>query len=313
MVAVAPLRVAIIGCGRMGTERANRAVEAGASIIAVAEEDAERGRSFASSRPGSAWVGKADALPWNELDAAFLCTPPSERSAAIDRAIRSSTALFMEKPVGLNAREGRDFAEAAGRAGIVNAVGYMNRCRRSVRAAKAALEGRSIAAVVAHWACAPYRVDWWSDPGRSGGPFNEQATHLVDLCRYLAGEVVDTRALGSRSARDLGADTRVAGLLRFESGALGTLAYTCDAAEKNIAIDVITESGSLRLSGWDFALTANTIDGATCEAESDVFAVETRMFLAAAAAHDQASVVCGLDDAARTQSVVDALMAHLGG
>jgi myo-inositol 2-dehydrogenase / D-chiro-inositol 1-dehydrogenase len=88
----------------------------------------------------------------------------------------------------------------------------------------------------------------------------EQATHVLDLARVLAGEVVEVRAATAPSSdpgRDV-ADATTA-LLAFASGAVGTLAATCTLAAKGRAgIDVaadgvlveLTET-SLRISGPD--------------------------------------------------------------
>jgi predicted dehydrogenase len=136
----------------------------------------------------------------------------------------------------------------------------------------------------------------------SGGPFNEQATHIVDLCRFVAGEVADVRSVSSGD--DPEQPTRFAAALRFESGAVGTLAYTCDAPDKFIAFELITTSGALRLEGWDFKVAASTFD-IRANAEGEVFETETRAFLTAAMTADQSLIASSFEDATRTQAVVD--------
>ena len=120
----------------------------------------------------------------------------------------------------------------------------MNRYRRSVQLARELVAGQSVAVVMCHWACRPYGVAWWGATDTSGGPFNEQATHLVDLCRYVAGEIDSVEAYAANGAGTSGSATSVAAALRFTSGALGTLCYTCDAPDKFIAFEAVTTAGS---------------------------------------------------------------------
>jgi predicted dehydrogenase len=286
----------------MGSERAARAIALGAVIRACADADVGRAEELAT-RSGAATVeSDAAKLPWRELDAVFICTPPSVRGSAVRHAIEAGVATFVEKPIGLSAAEGEALADAAHRARIVNAVGYMNRYRASVRSARTIAANHKVIAVTCQWVCRPYGVPWWRSAEQSGGPFNEQATHIVDLCRFVAGEVADVRSVSSGD--DPERPTRFAAALRFENNAVGTLAYTCDAPDKFIAFELITTSGALRLEGWDFKLAASTFD-LHVDAEDDVFETETRAFLTAAMQSDQSLIASSFDDAVRTQSVVD--------
>lgn len=154
----------------------------------------------------------------------------------------------------------------------------------------------------------PYRVGWWLDRAHSGGPFNEQATHFVDLCRFLMGEVVEVFALGRRSEVGAGVDDSVSVSLRFAGGALGTLLYSCRASCKQIGIEVFSAAGRLRLEGWDLRL-GDAEQGAT-EPE-DVYALEDAAFFLAVDQADQSLVRASLADALQTQLVVDAIHASL--
>jgi myo-inositol 2-dehydrogenase/D-chiro-inositol 1-dehydrogenase len=306
---VAALRIAVVGCGRMGAERAARAAASGGAIVACVDADPARARALAASHGDAAAVADSDALPWSELDAVFICTPPAVRQSAVSRAIEARVAVMVEKPIGLSSADGATLTRAAKAAGVINAVGYMNRYRESVRHAKDLLVGKTIAAITCHWACRPYGVPWWSEGDKSGGPFNEQATHLVDLCRFVAGEIADVEAFAVDGSGANGPATRVAAALRFASGALGTLCYTCDAPDKFIALEAVTTAGGLRLDGWDFALTSNSIDGTSCGPEPNIFETETQTFLRAVARKDQSLIASSFEDATRTQEVVDAILA----
>jgi myo-inositol 2-dehydrogenase/D-chiro-inositol 1-dehydrogenase len=303
------LHVAVIGCGRMGAERAGQAASLGCNIVACVDTDGVRASALAAAHEGASAFSDEEPVRWQDLDAVFVCTPPSARNATVMRAIDARVAVMVEKPIGLSASEGAVLANAARHAGVINAVGYMNRYRQSVRHAKKLLAGRTVSAIMCHWACRPYGVPWWSASETSGGPFNEQATHLVDLCRFMAGEIerVEAYAAGGHGAN--GDATRVAVALRFASGAVGTLCYTCEAPDKFISFVAVTAAGALRLDGWDFSLTANTIYDSRSPAEPSVFETETGAFLRAAATNDQSLVASSFDDAVKTQSVVDAVRA----
>ena len=51
------------------------------------------------------------------------------------------------------------------------------------------IRAAAVLGAAGNWVNASYAVPWWGRRELSGGPVNEQATHLVDLARHLVGEV----------------------------------------------------------------------------------------------------------------------------
>lgn len=291
------VRVAIVGCGRMGAERATCATESGATIAFCADSDGERARSLAS-RFQSQSVADAHAIPWRDVQAVFVCTPPSARSVVFD-AIAAGVAVLVEKPIGLSEADGAMLVSAVEKQTVINAVGYMNRYRPSVLAARAAAAASTVSAVAVHWASKRYAVPWWGQPDLSGGPFNEQATHIVDLVRFVVGEIVDVRAIAGPSGDEKNV-SRAAVAMRFENGAVGTLAYTCEADDKHIGLHVMSGAGAIELRGWNFANS-----DAGDDPDPNPFMIETRTFLEAVSSGDARHIRSDFADATKTQRAVD--------
>ncbi len=299
------LRVGIVGCGRMGAERAAAAQKLGARIGWFRDSDLARAQELANRFGGTA-TARPEDLDWHSIDGVFVCVPPSYRGPFELLCVANSIPLFVEKPVGLSAKHVVPLLEQAKRAGLVNAVGYMNRYRNSVLLARKVLSSRKVLGISCVWVGKKYRVPWWIDANVSGGPFNEQATHVLDLCRFLLGEIESVSAIAAPSTTAGDPEFGVAVAMRFVDGPLGTLFYSCEAREKDIHVHVFCEEGSLDLEGWDFAMTRNTIDGTLPEKEhDDIFVKETRCFLNAIRCHDQLLIECDLEEAYRTQLVVD--------
>jgi myo-inositol 2-dehydrogenase/D-chiro-inositol 1-dehydrogenase len=302
---MAPSRVGIVGCGRMGAERAAAVQKLGARVGWFCDSDRARAEKLANKFGGTP-TAKLEEFDWHSLDAVFVCVPPSCRGPIESLCLANSIPLFVEKPIGLSAEDIVPLLEQVKRIGLVTAVGYMNRYRNSVRLAKKVLLGRKVLGISCVWVGKKYRVPWWTDTNLSGGPFNEQATHVLDLCRFLVGEIESASAMAARSTTAGDPEFGVAVALRFVGGPLGTVFYSCEAREKDIHLHVFCEEGSLDLEGWDFAMSRNTIDGTLPDKEQDdIFVKETRCFLDAIRCHDQPLIECDLEEGYRTQLVVD--------
>jgi predicted dehydrogenase len=308
-------RIAITGCGRMGHDHAQACLRAGAHIVALHDAHRESAGELARTIGGGVADGQKpprivaslEALPWSTLDALFICTPPAARGSAELLAIDADLPFFVEKPIACNAAAVRKVREAllGHPRPPVTAVGYMNRYRPSVQRARIALQSAPLLGISAHWAGKPYRKPWWADPAGSGGPVNEQCTHLVDLARYLAGEVTTAEALANPG----GSSAAIA--LRHTSGVLSTIFYSCDATTKAIGLRAFTPTHVVELADWDFRLLQ---DGSSTPPpppdadKSTAFQREVDAFLAVVAGRAPAdTILSDYADAFRTQCVMDAI------
>lgn len=74
--------------------------------------------------------------------------------------------------------------------------------------------------------------------------------------------------------------------------------YSCLAAQKHIAIEVFASGGKHRLEGWDLCRPSESPPSD----RNAIFVAETAAFLGVAG-----EPLCSIDDAVRTQEVVDAV------
>jgi UDP-N-acetyl-2-amino-2-deoxyglucuronate dehydrogenase len=94
---------------------------------------------------------------------------------------------------------------------------------------------------------APWRGTWEFD----GGAFMNQASHYVDLIQWLVGPVESVIAKTATLARRIEAEDTGVAVLKFRSGALGTIEVTMLAYPKNLegSITILGEKGSVKIGG----------------------------------------------------------------
>ena len=100
------LRVGIVGCGRMGRERASACATLGHHVALVHDADPARALELQMSCPASQLAGTFLEEEWRTLDAVFLCTPPAGREQFVRSFLRIRVPFFVEKPVGVSADGG---------------------------------------------------------------------------------------------------------------------------------------------------------------------------------------------------------------
>jgi predicted dehydrogenase len=292
----------------MGTMRARAARKWGADVCAVFDTDAARSRALADAMAPCRAATTPSLADWSDFDAVFVCTPPCERGAAYE-ALARSIPTFIEKPIGLSAPKAAELARLASRQAVLTAVGYMNRYRASVRLARQRLQGQTLLGACAHWVNGVYKVPWWSCVEQSGGPLNEQATHFVDLARFLLGEPTRVAASATPHPTHPHLVGNAVLTLSFDNAVLASLFYSCRADVKAISFRVFTTCEELCLEGWDLDLIDPEDHRLLAPAPTDrytIFDTETATFLDAIVAHKPSTILCNLTDALRTQHVLDA-------
>jgi myo-inositol 2-dehydrogenase / D-chiro-inositol 1-dehydrogenase len=195
--------------------------------------------------------GEVTSLVAAELDAVYVCVPPFAHGPAEEVVLSAGLPMFVEKPVAVD----RDTAERIGalvtKSDVLTAVGHHWRYLDVVERARACLDGRPVRMVSGSWWDKVPPVAWWARRDRSGGPIVEQAAHVLDLIRVLAGEVSEVTAYGNGMPPDLAGadiDSVTAAALRFAAGPVGTLSSACVLGWKHCAgVEVVADGMALRV------------------------------------------------------------------
>ena len=158
--------------------------------------------------------------------------PPDAHGPPETQLAASGVALFVEKPLAADEATAERVGRLLTARQVLTRVGHHWRCSEPVRRARELLSGRRVQLVSGSWLDKVPPVPWWTDRRRSGGPLVEQAVHILDTARVLAGEVTEVHAasagpVSGESGSSGSVDAATAAVLRFASGAVGTLATTC--------------------------------------------------------------------------------------
>jgi len=220
-----PTRIGVVGAGFV----AGRHVESLTSlpdvvVTAVCDPRPDR----AAALCGTAYPDVHQMLDREALDAVYVCVPPYAHGEPERAALARGLPLFVEKPLDLDLSTAEELAAEIEAAGVPTATGYHWRYYDTVERAAELLADRPPRLLSASWLDRTPGSPWWAVRDRSGGQLLEQATHLFDLCRLLAGEVTEVTAVAAGSPAGQGdIDHVAAGTLRFASGAVGAVTTTC--------------------------------------------------------------------------------------
>jgi predicted dehydrogenase len=256
-------------------------------IVGHADTNLELAESIAAEFGGRAYDDYSQLYRHEQPDALVICTPPFAHGDIEVAACEAGIPFFVEKPVAVNMAMANRVQAAVAASGIATQVGYMFRFAEPLRKVRELLSRHKLAMVQAHYYMPglPPR-DWWRKMDLGGGQLIEQATHMLDLCRFLAGEVntVTGKAIVTRDWTPPPGHEEPEGLLRyaegfeipdttalimdFANGALGTLSCSIvPQAKWDIGFKVVADGLLVTIEGANASWTGD--EEGSAEAPAD--------------------------------------------
>ena len=265
-------RIALVGCGRISKNHFDAIDKIdGLELVAVCDSDPIRAEQAAQEQGVACFTSYEKMLKDAKADVITIATPSGLHA---DQGVAAAVAgkhVVMEKPMAISLTGADALVHACDKAGVQLFVVKQNRLNPPIQLLKHAVDknrfGRIyMASCTVHWARpqeyydqAPWRGTWEFD----GGAFMNQASHYVDLIQWLMGPVESVMAKTATLARRIETEDSGVAILKFRSGALGSIEVTMLAYPRNLegSITVLGEKGSVKIGGtavnkvdyWQFA------------------------------------------------------------
>lgn len=235
------------------------------TLCGIGEDLEATARRYGWQRHTQSWE---DVIGDPDIDIVDVCTPGNTHCEIVTAAARAGKHVLCEKPLALNADEALQMYRAAETAGVRHLVNFNYRRVPAVALAKALTEEGRLGTIY-HFR-AVYQQDWPLDAKfpylwrfdktvAGAGSMADKGSHIVDLARYLVGEIDEVAAAneifvkhrpvaGSPGARkEVTTDDAAVFIARLAGGAMALfLTSRMSAGHKNcLAFEVNGSQGSL--------------------------------------------------------------------
>jgi predicted dehydrogenase len=250
------IRAAIVGLGRWGRSLVNAVQGKSDAISFVAAHTRTRAsaRDFCRDKGVPLLDSYEQILADPNIDAVVLATPHSQHEQQVLQAAAAGKHIHVEKPITLDRRSADTAVAAAGKAGVVLAVGYCRRFHPSVVDVRTRLKdgrlGHVISMVAQHTTSTAQFIptdNWRAAPVEApGGALTAVGVHSLDHMIEFAGKVRDVRCVIARHVPGHSDDTTSV-MLHFESGVTG-LIFCSVATATNYAFTLYGSKGLAEFS-----------------------------------------------------------------
>jgi predicted dehydrogenase len=229
------IEAALIGCGRIGfllegdplrykpCTHFGGAIAAGIKIKYAVDANPQRLSAFIESAGISAEKAFPDHRKLFALhtpDLVIIATwTDSHHRIAMDAARSGVRCIVLEKPVSSSLKQTRELLDLCEKNNVFLIVNHERRFDGRYRKVREMIQGGRIGAVRSvHASILTGRYRGKSDPSEGGGPLLHDGTHIVDMLRFLLGDITTVRGEFRRFGRDSGFEDSAAAWLRTSGG-----------------------------------------------------------------------------------------------
>ena len=324
------MRVALVGCAHIHTPGCIKRLQArkDVEVVSVWDHDSARAQRRAGEL-GATVSEEVDAIFADEtIDAVVICSETDRHPALVHAAAAAGKHLFVEKPLGIGARDAYEMAAAIEAAGVLFQTGYFQRGLPHHLFLKEQIERGSFGKItrirlsnchsgaLGDWFTPEWL--WMTDLSQAGvGAYGDLGTHALDIMMWLMGSVESvTATLGRAIERyDETCDEFGEGILRFTNGVVGSLAAAWVDVADPVDFIISGTEGHAHMSNGDVYFKSAHVEGADGEAPwtdlPEMWPHAFELFLDAVGGDVSAPLVSAREAAARS-AVMEALYTAAG-
>jgi len=233
-----PIGMALVGCAHIHTPEYANALKNRKNVRVkyVWDHEAARATRWANSIGSKTTADLKEIWSDPEVTAIVVCSETDRHHDLVMEAAQAKKHMFVEKPLGITAKESFAMAAAIEKASLLFTTGYFMRSQREHIFLKDQIAKGSFGKItrvrgsnchsgsLGGWFDGEYR--WMADPKIAGvGAFGDLGTHSLDILMWLLGGIDSTTAdIEIVTNRYPGCDESGEALLKFQNGVVGTLA-----------------------------------------------------------------------------------------
>jgi scyllo-inositol 2-dehydrogenase (NADP+) len=184
------------------------------------------------------------------IDGVLVATPTPAHFVLAKWAIQSRLPCFIEKPLTLDVERSRELLRLAEASGVHVQMGFVLRYLTSFQQLRQLVHGKKLGPLVSYSATMrgnvmtspPAPGNWQGDFSRGGGALNEYGPHIIDLCRFIFGDVESIGAVEMTRVYSPKADDKIAFHWNHDGGATAQVVVDwSDPSKRKSVVEIFAE------------------------------------------------------------------------
>jgi len=270
------MAIAFLGCAHIHTPGFINAIKKRPElkVLWVWDHDPERAKKRATELGAQVSEDVASVCRCPDVNAVVVCSETNRHEELVREVVAAKKDVFIEKPLGITAKDANAMADAIAGAGVKFQTGYFMRGMPPHIFIKQQIDKGTLGKItrvrgsnchsgaLGGWFDKDWR--WMADRKQAGvGGFGDLGTHGLDLLIWWMGDIDSvTATLDNGTARYPDCDELGEAIFRFKNGAIGTLAASWDDTANPVSYEICGTEGHIAIVNEQVYFESKHVKGA---------------------------------------------------
>lgn len=304
-----PTRIAVIGCGQLGNLHLDNLLKMdGIEVVALYNRGISNLEKTAKKVPKARlYQDLTKMLTKEKLDAVIISLIPTMHGEVEELCCKKGIHMYIEKPLAMSASVASKINDAIKYSNVLVSVGYQERYSSAIEIVREILQKETVGLVQGYYIDSLPKAQWCRLKEESGGQILTQSTQIIDILRYLLGDISSVYATAS-SNPNFGlpahtVDDYSSMLLSFKSGVIANLQTACyvkgDAVSK-VGFDITTPRCQIEYRWGKYLKVTSGERSEEVNILTDNYFVSLSTFVKAVKSGDVINIKSNYEDAIKT-------------
>ncbi len=254
------VKFGIIGCGRVFPKHAESIMQLdNAKLMGVCDIKTDRLEDAKKKYNCKGFENYKELISQPDIDVISICTPSGLHAKMTVDSAKAGKHVIVEKPMAMNLHEADEMIEECKKNNVKLFVVKQNRYNEPIKRLKEVMDKQRFGKLfygnaTVYWSRPQEYYDqdpWRGTKAVDGGVLMNQASHHIDMIRWLMGEVDSVKAYTDTLTHNIESEDMGIVILKFKNGAVGSIVATTCVFPHNIegSVTIMGTKGTVKVGG----------------------------------------------------------------
>lgn len=244
----------ISGCGRVTETTFIPAltISRRGRLVSLYSRDLQRAKSLSEKFGAQSFYNNLDDLLKSDIDAVYIASENSRHYEQVLKAAEYGKHILCEKPLAMTSEQAEEMVRVCHKNNVILAVNYLHRFHPLVIKAKELIKDQKLGKLVS--VSLNFNID--NPPSSNyrfrkelsgGGALRDLGTHMIDLLRFLGGEIIEIDGIIDNLVYQSEVDDFALGNVRFLKSGFGSFNVSFNSKKSFNRIEIICHKGAMSI------------------------------------------------------------------
>ncbi|RKY91096.1 MAG: gfo/Idh/MocA family oxidoreductase [Ignavibacteriae bacterium] len=221
-------------------------------LVSLYSHKKKRAQQLAEKSGATGYFNNYDDFLKSDINCVYVASVNSDHYEQVIKAANAGKHILCEKPLAITADQAEEMVNACKENKVLLAVNYVHRFHPHVIKAKELIRNQTLGKLVT--INLNFNIDF--PPGSNfrfnkklsgGGAFRDLGTHMIDLLRFLGGEISDINGYIDNLVYKSDVDDFAAAIVKFKNGGYGYLNVSYNNKRAFNRIEILGHKGAISI------------------------------------------------------------------